>query len=56
MISDDRLLIHTPSHWYFGSDFTGDITKYYNHLDIVDKIKQTGHMVFTHVSHLCGKH
>ncbi|XP_044263152.1 cap-specific mRNA (nucleoside-2'-O-)-methyltransferase 2 [Tribolium madens] len=40
MIPDDRLLRHTYKNWYFGIDFTGNITKYCNHLDLVNKIPQ----------------
>lgn len=35
MIPDDRLIRYTFDNWNFGSDFTGDITKYYNHLAII---------------------
>lgn len=35
MIPDDRLIRYTPQNWYFGLDFTGDITKFYNHCDLV---------------------
>ncbi|KAJ3619379.1 hypothetical protein MTP99_005064 [Tenebrio molitor] len=40
MIPDDRLLRHTYSNWYFGVDFTGNITKYANHVDLVEKLGQ----------------
>lgn len=34
MIPDDRFIRHTLNDWYFGADLTGDILKYYNHLDL----------------------
>ncbi|XP_015839665.1 cap-specific mRNA (nucleoside-2'-O-)-methyltransferase 2 isoform X2 [Tribolium castaneum] len=40
MIPDDRLLRHTYKNWYFGSDFTGNVTKYCNHVDLVEKIHE----------------
>lgn len=36
MISDDRLIRYTLENWNFGLDFTGDITKFYNHCAITD--------------------
>ncbi|RZC27700.1 cap-specific mRNA (nucleoside-2'-O-)-methyltransferase 2 [Asbolus verrucosus] len=42
MIPDDRLLRHTYRNWYFGADFTGNITKYHNHVDLVNNIQQKG--------------
>lgn len=38
MIPDDRFIKHTLENWYFGVDFTGDLTKYHNHVDLVKKI------------------
>lgn len=35
MIPDDRLIRYTLKSWYFGMDFTGDITKFYNHSNLV---------------------
>lgn len=40
MIPDDRLLRHTYKNWYFGADLTGNITKYYNHTDLLQKLNQ----------------
>ncbi|XP_076275397.1 cap methyltransferase 2 isoform X2 [Rhynchophorus ferrugineus] len=37
MIPDDRLINHTSGHWLFGLDQTGNIQKYYNHCNIVEK-------------------
>lgn len=39
MIPDDRLIRHTYKNWYFGSDLTGDITKYYNFQALVGLVK-----------------
>ncbi|XP_018571350.1 cap-specific mRNA (nucleoside-2'-O-)-methyltransferase 2 isoform X2 [Anoplophora glabripennis] len=39
MIPDDRLIRYTLPNWYFGLDFTGDITKFYNHCDLVQIYK-----------------
>ncbi|KAI4459466.1 hypothetical protein MML48_6g00013730 [Holotrichia oblita] len=39
MIPDDRLIRYTYKNWYFGSDLTGDITKYYNFQALVDLVK-----------------
>lgn len=36
MIPDDRLIRYTIQNWNFGSDFTGDITKYHNHRAILN--------------------
>ncbi|XP_045461206.1 cap-specific mRNA (nucleoside-2'-O-)-methyltransferase 2 [Harmonia axyridis] len=40
MIPDDRLLRFTRKQWYFGKDHTGDITKFYNHVDLISEIKE----------------
>lgn len=36
MIPDDRLIKYTLDNWNFGSDFTGDITKFHNHAAIIN--------------------
>ncbi|CAG9858242.1 unnamed protein product [Phyllotreta striolata] len=41
MIPDDRFIRHTLSKWIFGSDFTGDITKFYNYKYLVDYKKDS---------------
>ncbi|GJQ72598.1 hypothetical protein Trydic_g1263 [Trypoxylus dichotomus] len=39
MIPDDRFIRHTYKNWYFGSDLTGDITKFYNSEALVNLVK-----------------
>ncbi|KAJ8985105.1 hypothetical protein NQ317_019791 [Molorchus minor] len=39
MIPDDRFIRYTLDNWHFGMDLTGDITKYYNILSIVNHFK-----------------
>lgn len=41
MIGDDRLIRYTLANkkcWLFGSDLTGNLTKYHNYIDIVDQV------------------
>ncbi|XP_044747042.1 cap-specific mRNA (nucleoside-2'-O-)-methyltransferase 2 [Coccinella septempunctata] len=40
MIPDDRLLRFTKKQWHFGMDHTGDITKYYNYIDLRRQIDE----------------
>ncbi|KAJ8927799.1 hypothetical protein NQ314_019680 [Rhamnusium bicolor] len=37
MIPDDRFIRYTLKNWQFGLDFSGDITKYYNHQELLKK-------------------
>ncbi|KAJ8918957.1 hypothetical protein NQ315_016859 [Exocentrus adspersus] len=39
MIPDDRLIRYTLQNWYFGLDFTGDITTYCNHKELVKSFR-----------------
>ncbi|XP_056634324.1 cap-specific mRNA (nucleoside-2'-O-)-methyltransferase 2 [Diorhabda sublineata] len=39
MIPDDRFIRHTLKNWIFGEDFTGDLTKPYNHQCLVNHLK-----------------
>lgn len=39
MIPDDRLIRHTLRNWIFGEDFTGDLTKPYNHQYLINCLK-----------------
>ncbi|XP_063907109.1 cap-specific mRNA (nucleoside-2'-O-)-methyltransferase 2 [Zophobas morio] len=40
MIPDDRLVRHTYQNWYFGTDWTGNITKYHNHVGLLEKVRE----------------
>nr|XP_022919578.1 cap-specific mRNA (nucleoside-2'-O-)-methyltransferase 2 [Onthophagus taurus] len=40
MIPDDRLINLSPNNWFFGVDFTGDLTKYHNHESLVAQLKE----------------
>ncbi|KAL3285959.1 hypothetical protein HHI36_000474 [Cryptolaemus montrouzieri] len=40
MIPDDRLCRVTMNKWYFGVDGTGDITKYYNYVELLSNVQQ----------------
>ena len=40
MIPDDRLVRHTYENWYFGTDWTGNITKYHNHVGLLEKVRE----------------
>lgn len=40
MVPDERLIIKTEDRWIFGIDGTGDITKFWNHVDLVNKLKE----------------
>lgn len=44
MISDDQLIKLTQSQWLYGADQTGDLLRYYNHVDIVNKSTSSGKM------------
>ncbi|XP_072391280.1 cap-specific mRNA (nucleoside-2'-O-)-methyltransferase 2-like [Diabrotica undecimpunctata] len=41
MIPDDRFIRHTLKNWIFGADFSGDITKTYNHEYLVNYVQHT---------------
>ncbi|CAH1173649.1 unnamed protein product [Phaedon cochleariae] len=45
MIPDDRFISCTLKHWHFGADFSGDITQFCNHKQILEYYKRNGKKV-----------
>ncbi|KAG5878276.1 hypothetical protein JTB14_025862 [Gonioctena quinquepunctata] len=39
MIPDDRFIKHTLRNWDFGADFSGDLTKFHNHMHLVNNCR-----------------
>lgn len=42
MITDDRLIIETIDHWYFGRDNTGDVMVRENVEGLVERVATLG--------------